>query len=460
MMSLRMTVLMFAAVATASFAASDTDAFRWARALDAGELTQDEILGFIVDANVYASTRADYADLRVVDGTGSYVPYVIEKMTSNDTVKLVHEVTSEVDGIEKPADNQVVFNLLVTATNEPLVFGINIDTPLRNFERRVSVFGRSTGGEWMPLVTNALLYDYSQFIDLRETSIRLPPSRSTAFRVQIDEMIDEKESPLFELERTFAAAEEVTRTDRTSVERRALRINRISLWTETQMDVVRVDRKTDYPVGSFSAVVNEAEKVTEVTVETHREPLTSLTIAADRQNFNRRALVQVPSAEGARKSWRTISAGTVTQIGFRDFRRTEATLTFPETRADTYRIVIENRDNPPLLVTGVTAVGNQYQATFLGRPGGRYELRYGDEAAVRPDYDAAAILGSLRSGYAPRVVTAGELRALKAGRRFIGSDFVNGGVFFGLVVGLVIVTLATALFRAGKRAGADLGEGS
>jgi len=434
-----------------TFVQAARDEFKWFRLIEAEGLTEDEIISVEMDSHLYDGTRLDYADLRVVDENAAHVPYILEKVTSNEVLKVIHEVPSGVDGIEKPDANRLVFYLSVTSTNQPVVYGLYIDTPLKDFERQISVFVKNTDGAWSALVTNALLYDYTRFIDLRQTRIALPPGSYKTFRIEMDQVTEDKESMLVELERTFQHREEIQRTDRTSVEKRPFRINHISLWTEEQREVVKVDRKADYPVASFESTIDAGEKNTVVLVKTHGEPLTELSIEADGQNFNRHAEVQIPVYEGAQKKWRTITSGVISQIGFREFKHTQASLTFAERRSKEYRIVVQNQDNPPLRVSGVSARGNLYHLLFLAGAGGEYALAYGNEAAEKPQYDAGALLASLRQGYAPRSALAGEPSLNQSYRGRGGLDFLNSPVFFIIAAGFFVIILSAALIRARKQ---------
>lgn len=429
---------------------AENESFRWSRSVNADSLGEDEILSVTLDSHIYGETRPDYADLRIFDQRSDPVPYLIERLTSNEVVKSIHEVSSEVSGIERPDDNRLVLYLTITTVHPPPVYGIYIDTPLKDFERRVTVSGKASDGEWTVLASGALLYDYTRFIDLRETRVRFTPSQYQTYRVEIDQVTEEKESTLYELERTFQHREEVQRTDRTTIEKRPFRIGRISMWTEERQEVVKVEHKAEYPVVSFENKVEEGDKTTIVLVKTQGEPLTELSIAAEGQNFNRHAEVQVPVVYGGQRTWRAISAGIISQISFRQFKHTKATLTFSEQRAKEYRVVIQNEDNPPLRVSAVTARGNQYHVLFLAGSGEAYRVVYGNDVVAKPKYDAAAILGYLRGGYAPRAVAVGE-PIINKKHRAGATGFFNGKIFFGLVVAIFVAILGVAIFKAGKK---------
>ena len=57
--------------------------------------------------------------------------------------------------------------------------------------------------------------------------------------------------------------------------------------------------------------------------------------------------------------------------------------------------MIDNKDNPPLEITGVTARGNVYQAIYLAADNESYRwLRLG--GGREPEYDAAVVLAAVR----------------------------------------------------------------
>ena len=65
-------------------------------------------------------------------------------------------------------------------------------------------------------------------------------------------------------------------------------------------------------------------------------------------------------------------------------------------------IVIDNRDSPPLDVTGVEAEGNVYELVFLASPDARHQLLYGAPRVEPARYDTAAIQTLLQEGFAPQ----------------------------------------------------------
>jgi hypothetical protein len=190
-----------------------------------------------------------------------------------------------------------------------------------------------------------------------------------------------------------------------------------------------------------------------IEVEMRREPLTSFALVTATRNFNRHAAVSVEQPDGARTKWRTIGEGTISRIDFRKLSREQLRASFPETREAKYRITIDNRDSPPLEVTGVEAEGNAYELAFLAAPAEKYRLAYGADRAAAPRYDTAAIESLLKEGYAPSAVLLGppsESTAAAQRPPFEWSRLLNDSRLLIAVIAVLVVVLGFALYRAGR----------
>jgi hypothetical protein len=327
-------------------------------------------------------------------------------------------------------------------------------TPLRDFQRRVQVFGSNDGANWSPLVADGLIFDYSRYMDVSNREIRLPANSHRQFKVIIDDVTDEQETPLKELTRRFRDGQENERIEKTTVRRRPFRIDRVSLWRDVTREHFKGDQKADYPVEQFHAEQDPEKKCTIVKIGTRREPLTGLTLQTASRNFSRRAVVQTPVQRGVQTDWIEVGQGTVSLAQFRSFHREQLKLTFPEQRREHYRIILENEDNPPLEITGVIAHGNVYRVLFLALEGRAYRVYYGSDTAEQPSYDMATVLPPLRKGYQALqghlgVQTANPDFGEKPGlpvRRVLGNK-----LFLGAAVCLMVAVLAWGLFRAARR---------
>ena len=180
-------------------------------------------------------------DFRTFDSKGQEVPCLIEKDTEIRTQTVRETSASEVVSLHEQ-DNAV--EVVVSLDRDaPPADGLTIYTPLSNYERRLRVFGSDEGKDWSMLVGNGLIFDYSRFMDVRNSQIRLPKNHYRKLKIIIDAITDSSESPFMELTRELKDGAEQGRTERTTLERRPLRIDRLELWHETQQEVGRQDKK-------------------------------------------------------------------------------------------------------------------------------------------------------------------------------------------------------------------------
>src|SRR5205807_6967045 len=168
----------------------------------------------------------------------------------------------------------------------------------------------------------------------------------------------------------------------------------------------------------------------------------------------RHAVIEEQQIRGVRKSWRRIAEGTLSRVDFRTLNREELALKFSESRQPQFRMVIDNRDSPPLEVAGIKAEGDVYELDFLAGPGRRYQLIYGSVDADAATYDTAAIEELLRKGFQPARAELGPQQpAPGAGRpsAFKLSKILNNPLLLGGVIALLVIVLGWGLYSAVRR---------
>jgi hypothetical protein len=179
-----------------------------------------------------------------------------------------------------------------------------------------------------------------------------------------------------------------------------------------------------------------------------------LKLVTPTHNFSRLGRVEIEETQGVQHQWRTIGQATVSRLDFRTLAREETAVSFPESRTSRYRVVIENRDSPPLLVQGVEGAGHVYELVFLAVPRLDYRLVYGHPDTKRPRYDVAAVEESLGQGYQPVQVGLGEQVELSgpvAERRWTPARLLNDSWFLFGVIALLGAGLAWVLYLASRR---------
>jgi hypothetical protein len=452
-------------------AAQDRPALHFSKAIEIDPLKQEELISVILDRDVYRSASEGFTDLRVYDKAGGEVPYVLEKETQARTQSQRKSAPASDVSLRELSGGGLEIQVSWDAKLPPAE-GIRLITPLTNYQQRVQVSGRNDGQDWQPLVTDALVFDYSRYMDVSNQEIPLPQNRYRRFRITIGNVTSEQESQLLELTRILRPGQEAEKVERVAIERRPFRIDRIEFWYHVKEESRKEDKKTLHPFqdirmehggvvmprggpardGKPAAAGQKHETV--VHVRAQREPLTGLLLESSSRNFTRRAAVQVPVTTGVRTDWREIGQATISQIDFRDLHRKELKISFPEHRSEEYRVVIDNRDNPLLQITGVQGEGSSYRLVFLGAPNSEYRLYYGSEVARAPHYDTAAVRESLARDYQPvlgrlgnevadpSVVEPTEIRI---------RSLLNHSIVLGVMITLLVVVLAFVLYRANRR---------
>ncbi len=417
------------------------------------ELAEETLVAVPLDSEVYAATQEDLDDLRVRDREGRTVPFLLRRVPVTGSRVEQTVWTPQQRTVRPLEDGGLEITVeLEDEEDRPLPNGLTLVTPLINFEQRVRVETSVDGTTWEP-AADEVIFDYTQYMDARSVSVPFPSTERRFFRITIDDVTAEQQSRLLELTRTLQGDEETQRTERLTIDRRPFRIDRIEFWRKRQRAAASGAVRSEYPVESVSASEDEEAQRTIVEVTTRREPLTLFRLQSPSRHFSRRAEVQVESVDGARPAWRTIGEATLSRIDFQSLQQEQLEVRFPETRAERYRIVIDNRDSPPLEVSGVTAEGTVYEVLFFAEGDGEFTLAYSDERAAAPQYDVAAIQTVLQSGIEPQVAALGaEQAAPEAGPRPTTlADLINNPALLISVVVVLLLALGWGLYQAVQR---------
>lgn len=439
--------LVLGSVGTVS-AQSPTD-FQFYKTLDLPKFADEEIVGFDLDSDIYAATRDSFPDLRVLDQLGTETPYHMTRLVKSHEERTRQPFGTEIVSLRE--DKEAVVVHLRLPAKSPVADGFRFSTPLKNYERHVRISGSTDGSDWTPLIDD-VIFDYTRFMDVSSCDIPLPENDYREFQLVIEEVVNEQESPYTELERTFRNGKEQQRIERTTVQQRAFRVDRIDAWHEVTRSRVERPETADYPIAGFEIQQDAENQQTILHVRTQLEPLRSLTLETRSRNFHRRAIVQIPIVQGVRTDWQPVGEATVFNLSFRNQHREQLTIEFPERREVDYRLVVQDEDNPPLDITGVRAGGSVYRVVFLGKPAAEYRTFYGSQTAESPTYESRALFASLGHDYQPLMA---EPSPQAENPQFDGESFairglLNNWIFLGTVIGLMVIVLAWSLFRAAR----------
>ena len=431
---------------------------RFARSLAFPEMEDKQIalVAVTLPDDVFAAARQDFADVRIVDAQGREVPRIIRRTASQKDITVRQYQTlypgATVKLIPHPEGELEV--VVTVPENHPPIEGLRIGTPLTNFEQSARVFTGEDGAEWQPLVEEAVLCDYSQWMNVRNLEITFPRPASRHLRIVFAEPSLEKAREWRDVVRRLRDGNEVERTEGTRVERVPFRVDSIESWHDVVQAGKTEPLQREASPEEFRVESDRSRKTTVVTVKMGRRPMVGLIVETEDRNFRRSIKVEVPDERAAGRGWRAVAEGSLVRVRLPGYRREDLTITFPEQRAEEYRLIIHDGDNEPLEITEIRGISHIYQAIFLiegaSKPDRMYRLCYGDELADPPEYDVAAVQAALSQRLAPAEAEVGPAEELPVARnplRRLTKSADRAAVLIVLVL-ILAAGMGWSLYRA------------
>jgi hypothetical protein len=459
---MRLATLLLALIGSGLWA-GETLAFAVRRAV-ADIPEREELAAVELDREVHGATRDGFPDLRLQDAAGQAVPFIIQRHTRTSSVWSEHaEPARRVDGLVPDAEgNRLEVIVEPPRTDPPRTdppAWIELVTPIRDFEKRVSVYLPAPGGTWQALSENQPIYDYSRFMDVRRCRIQLPPAPvAERYRVLISDVTESTASAFVELTTQSGGAQPDAETVRRVLHRRDFRIDRIDFGYRVLEERRDVPVWAEYPLHITATERDAKAGLTRLTLDSGRLPIAALRLAIADRNISRAVYVEVRRAlDDGTFDWQRLGQDTLRRLDFRDVQEEALTVSLTETRAAELRLVVVDNDSAPLTVQGVTAVCPVYRVLFLARPGAACQLAYGSRDAPPPRYDTEVLQRLFdrkdREVRTLRLQAAGGPAELPRENPLVRA--LNSRTTLLLVLGLAVVVLALATLTAARRIGRE-----
>ena len=377
---------------------ADTEDFEYRIGAEAKVVSEG--LGVIqLDRDIFSRTEDHFRDLRLVqetDGVAQEVPFVVERVPDVRPGSSAAKIPSKVISFDQLENGDVEIRVRLEKEKGEAAM-MELKTPLRNFEKSVSVGSIGESGEVTELVAEKLIFDYESFLDFRRTTIVLPENPGRDFLVRISKATDKQRSTVKQLTRTISPGVGTTIQQTETTETRRFRIDELSFYT------AKIPREDVYSIRTenFTIVeVSEDEKQTEILFQGDRAPVDSLIFQTSDRNFKRRVEIQVP-VDQEEDRWRTIHTGSIYRYDLGEIEDENLMLSFSEERSDLFRVLLHNRDSPPITIEEISGVGEIYELRFIVEQReaavsrASYHLLFGGgERVEQPDYDVAAIVAA------------------------------------------------------------------
>jgi hypothetical protein len=333
---------------------------------------------------------------------------------------------------------------------------LEIDTPLSDFEKGVSIAIPGTDGAWKEVVSDGVIFDHRRFLDFRHTAIQIPEVNSRTLRLRIADATDTQRSRLREITRTVGDASGLTVTESSAVETRAFRIDglRFVLARGQSEEVHPLDaRGREILPLAITSRTSLPDGVTEILLDGGNLPIDYLFLKTADRNFRRAVSVQVP---GTDDTWRTIHQTHLHRFEVGDFRDENLSIPLTETRAARWRILIENGANAPVTFPAINGQITAHEILFLADPGDRPVLFGGATSTLtNTRLDTAAIRAAISREVPAETVVRAEALPNPAYRAISSepaeSTLLDSQPALWSIIALAVAVLIAVLYQAMRK---------
>jgi hypothetical protein len=419
----------------------------------------EELAAVEFDRDVCRATRDGFPDVRLLDASGQAVPFLVQRFTRassqwRDSAQPARRIADLVPDAE---GNR--FEVVAEPPRKEPPAWIELVTPIRDFEKRVSVFLPAPGNTWQALTESQAIYDYSRFMDVRRCRVLLPEAPAAErYRIVVSDVSDVSASTFVELTTRSGGGQPDQETVRKVINRRDFRIDRIDFGYRTLEERRDVPVLAEYPLHTTATERDEKEGVTRITVDAGRLPIAELRFAIADRNVSRPVYVEVcRSLDDGTVQWQRLGQGTILNLDFRDVREEVLSVSISETRAKELRVTIVDRDSAPLTVQGITAACAVYRALFLASPGTRYTLAYGDRDLAPPRFETDVLQRLFdrkdREVRTLALAPVGDPAELPGPGPL--AQAVNSRTALMVALGVAVVVLGAATWSAARRIGRE-----
>lgn len=429
----------------------DTSPYQYQREL-IGAPTGNGLCVIILDPKIHRLSGPSHEKLRLLKRKSegfSELPWIIEPAEPGNEFRGEEHIPHRIESFDENDDGSIELTVTL-AGNTPPPSRLEILTPLRDFEKSVTVFSDVDGSTWSPLVRDALIFDYERFLDFRRTSVSIPESKSRRFKVQISKATDRQRSLVKEITRTVSGPSGVTLSEGETLQTRLFRIDEVRFFTAATKNE-KSRSENSYEIDILEQKQIPDEKTTEIHLDGGGLPIHELILSTQDKNFRREVSLQIPDNSPS-GGWRTIHQSTIHSYRVGDFHEERLSLRFGEVRSSRYRMLLKNHDSPPLSISAVAGRGDIYELLFLAEPGDQCVLFLGSpsESMTKPRFDTAAILAAkgqqvVREQFEPGPMVENPLfrKEQASDQRILDSKESLWAIIAGVVVVLIIVLYKT-----------------
>ncbi len=428
------------------------------RSIHFADSDKTSLVAITLDQDIFLKAATQFRDLRIKDSRGGVQSHFEWRQVHSQSVTRRNEIASETVSA-MPIEGggfQIVFRIdskrFPLPSKMPTPNGLRIRTPLYDFENRITVKGLDHSGK-EELLAEGNLCDYKSVVDYRVDWINFNPKDFTQFKIVVQKPTLEQESTLLELSRKAGTAP----LEKLNILRRPFRVDRVDFLIPEEVQMAGVAILDEMPPLSLKILEDSKTKQTVLEFVTGNNPIAGVKLLPHSANFRRDVHLESQYQTGIEHRWASKATGVLSRLDFQGHQNQSLKLDVAETRADPWRLVIDNKDSPPLEIEGLKLLVPRIQLVFLAQPGEKYHLEYGDNDAKSPVFDTDSIRKLLLQKVKPQNAQLGEIQE-ETGNTGSPLEFLwplkSKALFGAIILGLGII-LGITLMKAAKRVAND-----
>jgi len=380
------------------------------------EKPSDQWHSIALPNEVFEHSKSDFSDIRIYGVNAKKdtleVPYMMRKLSDKNITK---KVDFKIINKAKNAEGYLFTFEIPSLTNiNQMVLDFNGD----NFDRKINLEGSNDQKNWFSVIEDyRILSIRNEITDYQFTTLRFPESKYRYFRVLV--------------KGGRAAFPEIKTASITN--------------TGTIAGTYR-----DYKVKSVETEVMKKQKLTKINIAFESPVLVSdLTIAIkDTFDYYRAIRIQylldsTKTDQGWQYNYRNLTNGVLSSLE-------EGNFSFTPTLVRKIRILVNDRDNRPLNIGGVSAKGYVHELLARFDEPADYFLAYGNKSMNKPSYDISRFTNKIPES--PKPLSIKDTALIPKEIKAEAQPLFQNKIWLWLIMGVVIFLLGGMTMNMMKKA--------
>jgi hypothetical protein len=339
-----------------------------------GTVTAEKLYQVHLSDEFIQKTKAGFEDLRLFDTSGKETPLIV--IGNVPPHEMVETYPLEITGYDSDASSANV--IMKLPQKHRAVSVLYLDIVDRDFKKRVTLSGSNDGKTWQPIIETSV-FDFSSQVNVRKTKIEFASTDVRYFRIKLSDFISPASAqPSIKL--TYEGLDFSVN----NAQKKDLRIRSAKANTLTP-----VKKRPVYDRKIFNNLAPAQDKQGNTVIILPADlPLDTLSIEVVNPYFHRFVNLY-GSSTGKDDSYRLLATQVIYRFPLSAEQHEERNVIEQHIPKQAfYKIVIINKNNPPLELKNITLAWVQQNLFFIAlRSEERYSLCMGNTRIKRPDYD-------------------------------------------------------------------------